>query len=84
MVIDKNTRNIQDYKIHAANGEMIFGIHSFDTQTGEAEMAVVEDARTLAEVQPDGSLRHAVRGSGVTIKKIKLDGAYATYRGVRV
>lgn len=84
MVINKNTPNVAGYKIHSSNGEQIMGIASFDTETGEAEMMVIPDAKMLAEVLPDGSKRHVVKGSKLEIKRVKLEGAYATFRGKRV
>lgn len=84
MVINKDTKNLQDYKIHAENGEQIFGLQSFDTETCEADMMMLTEARTLDIALPDGSRQHKVQGSGLTVKRVKLDGAYATFRGKRV
>lgn len=84
MIISKNTPGIQHYKIHAESGEQIHGLASFDTVTYEAEAMVIPDARVVTAVNADGSKEHHVRGSRVEIKKIKIDGAYATFRGQRV
>lgn len=84
MVIDKFTNDIENYKICAANGEQMFGIQSFDTETQEAEMMMLADAKVIEVILPDGTRKFETRGSGITIQRIKLEGAYATYRGVRV
>lgn len=84
MIIDKKTPNLDGYKIHSADGELILGVVRFDTKTCEADRMVLPDAKRVSVRTESGGEHFHMKGSKVVTERIKLDGAYATFRGQRV
>lgn len=84
MKISADIPDAKDYAVCTANGQPIFGLKSFDTETGEGEMMVIDHAQQLTEIMADGTKKHHVKGTGISVKKVKIEGAYATYKGQRI
>lgn len=85
MIIDKDTPNINEYKIFGPDGHEIAGLASFNTDTLECIRMVLKGGRVLTETLPDGSKKLTMAGSGMEyVKDVLQDGAYATFRGRRV
>lgn len=84
MIIDMNTPDLVNYSVHYPNGFPILGAQSFDTETCEAEIATAASVCFLGTVQKDGSVAYKAAVDKLEVKKIKIEGAYATYKGQKV